>query len=47
MKLMPWGVVLAGISLVSCHGRQQALPPDVAKRMLTTKHRCASEHRIA
>src|SRR6202161_3613140 len=32
MKLMPWGVVLAGISLVSCQGRQQALPPDVARQ---------------
>ena len=33
MKLMPWGVVLAGISLVSCQGRRQALPPDVAKQV--------------
>ncbi len=33
MKLMPWGVVLAGISLVSCQGRQQALSPDVAKQV--------------
>jgi CubicO group peptidase (beta-lactamase class C family) len=33
MKLMPLGVVLAGISMVSCHGRQQALPPDVAKQV--------------
>ena len=33
MKLMPWGVVLAGISLVSCQARRQTLPPDVAKQV--------------
>jgi CubicO group peptidase (beta-lactamase class C family) len=33
MKLMPWGVVLAGISLVSCQGQQRALPPDAAKQV--------------
>jgi CubicO group peptidase (beta-lactamase class C family) len=33
MKLMPWGVVLAGISLVSCQGRQQALQANIAKQV--------------
>jgi CubicO group peptidase (beta-lactamase class C family) len=33
MKLMPWGVVLAGIALVSCQARRQTLPPDVAKQV--------------
>jgi CubicO group peptidase (beta-lactamase class C family) len=33
MKRMPWGVLLAGISMVSCHGLQQALPPEVAKEV--------------
>jgi CubicO group peptidase (beta-lactamase class C family) len=33
MKRMPWGVLLAGISMVSCRGPQQALPPDVAKQV--------------
>src|SRR6202162_4175286 len=33
MKLMPWGVVLAGISLVSCQTPRQALPPDAAKQV--------------
>jgi CubicO group peptidase (beta-lactamase class C family) len=33
MKLMPWGVVLAGVAMVSCQGRQQALAPDIAKQV--------------
>jgi CubicO group peptidase (beta-lactamase class C family) len=33
MKLMPWGVVLAGISLVSCQTRRQTLLADAAKRV--------------
>jgi CubicO group peptidase (beta-lactamase class C family) len=33
MKLMPSGVLLACISLVSCQARQQPLPPDVAKQV--------------
>jgi hypothetical protein len=33
MKLMSWGIVLAGISLVSCQTRRQTLPPGVAKQV--------------
>ena len=33
MKFMPWGVVLAGISLVSCQTPRQAVPPDAAKQV--------------
>jgi CubicO group peptidase (beta-lactamase class C family) len=33
MKFMPWVVVLAGISLVSCQTRRQTLPPDAAKQV--------------
>ena len=33
MKLMAWGMVLAGISLVSCQTRRQTLRPDVAKQV--------------
>ena len=39
MKLMPWGVVLAGMALVSCQGRQQALAPDIAKQVDTVFER--------
>jgi CubicO group peptidase (beta-lactamase class C family) len=33
MKFVRWGVVLAGISLVSCQTRRQTLPPDAAKQV--------------
>ena len=33
MKRMPWGVLMAGISMVSCNGPRQALPPEVAKQV--------------